>query len=367
MSESLTRGDYVRWVQRSLNRITGSMMTCDGFETGPWREALRIFKSAQGIQEPGLTHYQIGAKTQNELVRLNDFNEEYVLWLRKHLKLAGSLDDPDAIDRMRAAIRGFQSRNGLKADGWVGPRTEATMVAVWGEKPPGHYDANSPRPGPPPRPVPEWLRNWRRLPPSQRYVRWTQDLADKVGGVEAHLHEPEYLWFCRVLANAAAEEPRRYYLYFSELSIQKIMMSNAPEVQSPGLEKLPDGRFTLPRRTIQTYQLMMASTRSLNMQLFFPTRTPDEYADRRATFEQDAKQTYLAIGRGISAWNWRWNNAGQALHDRLYVVRGMIEALMRVESHIYHAYAQQKSAKFDDLPGPMNIWIPWRWFDEVRL
>lgn len=80
--------DYVRWVQSSLNRLDGARLVVDG--------------------------------------------------------ISGTLT--------RAAVRGFQSRRGLDADGIVGPITEAALIAAGAGAPPG-YAGTVPAP-PPQRPAP---------------------------------------------------------------------------------------------------------------------------------------------------------------------------------------------------------------------
>jgi hypothetical protein len=361
MSASHDSIAYVRWVQRSLNRIMGLQLATDGRQIGPWRGALGDFKDMMGIAEPGLDKFQIGPKAQNELVRLNALSTDYRGWLARNLHLGA-----DTGDKLTAATRKFQKDHGLTIDGWVGPRTEAAMCAGWAEPPPGEYGANrSPAPRPAPQPVPEWLRAWKALPPSRRYLRWAEDVAAKVEATPAV--DPDYRTFCNIIATSAQEDPRRYFLYFSGLSLQKVMNSNEPEFMNPGIVTKPDGRFTLPDRTLRAYTQTMATTMSLPMHLYKPTETPEAYARQREAFERDMLETFKAVDIGIAAWNARWSRWGDALHDRLFVVRGIIEALMKKPDHIYGAYAKQKSRKLDDAPGAMTIIMPWRWFDKARL
>lgn len=358
--------DYVLWAQRSLNRIMSLQLTCDGKEIGPWRGALGTFKTAQGLMDPGLDQFQIGPVTQDLMIRLNDSNLDYLGWLHRHLPAAGQPNTADAMPKLRSAVRDFQKKHALKQDGWTGPRTESAMVRAWGEPPPGEYGTNrSPKPVPPRPPVPEWLREWQKLRPSVRYVRWMQDVASKVGATPSF--DPAYQELCGVLARGAEENPLRYYQYFSQMSVQKVVNSDDWHLRHPGIEKLGDSRFRVPNATLEVYRLMMADTRGLNMICFNAVHTPDDYVNLRARFENETLNIFKSMHAGVTSWNWYWGKEGQALHDRLYVVRGIIEALMHERSHPYYAYAQMKSVKLDDMPGSMKIMLPWRWFDDVRL
>ena len=78
--------DYVRWVQESLNHIDGTRLVVDGIS---------------------------GAMT-------------------------------------RSAVRAFQSRRGLAADGVVGPQTEAALIRAGAPQPPGSTVAPAPEPAPAP-------------------------------------------------------------------------------------------------------------------------------------------------------------------------------------------------------------------------
>src|SRR5687767_1122067 len=87
---SRSSGDYVRWVQESLNRIEGTRLVVDGIS---------------------------GAMT-------------------------------------RSAVRAFQSKRGLAADGVVGPLTEAALIQAGASQPPGSFAATVPSPPPTSAPAP---------------------------------------------------------------------------------------------------------------------------------------------------------------------------------------------------------------------
>lgn len=97
--------DYLRWVQRSLNRVLGLLLRVDG---------------------------QMGTQT-------------------------------------RSAVRGFQQRRGLRADGNVGPQTERALVAAGTDPPPG-AGTTPPSPSSVPRSTPDLVKREASPPGYTLYV-----------------------------------------------------------------------------------------------------------------------------------------------------------------------------------------------------
>ena len=109
MASGFDRIDYVKWVQRALNRIMGRSLPVDGKEIGPWHGALGDFKEYLRINEPGLDKFQIGARTQNELIRLSHLSPTYAQWLHTKLPGAGDWQGADGAARRSRWIPRFRT------------------------------------------------------------------------------------------------------------------------------------------------------------------------------------------------------------------------------------------------------------------
>lgn len=60
------------------------------------------------------------------------FDPEHIKWVQTALSLLGQPIDVDGVlgDTAKAAVKTFQSANGLVADGWPGPKTNEALRAA---------------------------------------------------------------------------------------------------------------------------------------------------------------------------------------------------------------------------------------------
>ena len=163
--------ELVRWVQSSLNLIMGLRLPVDGVMGPDTRSALRSFQERAGLPADGI----VGPDTERALAdararqpretpgapaaesEVSDVNvrpvdrrtPEYVRWLQEALnRVVGARLTVDGRSgpATRAAIRTFQQRHGLTADGVVGPQTERALVAAGAPPPPAAAAPVTPNP-----------------------------------------------------------------------------------------------------------------------------------------------------------------------------------------------------------------------------
>ena len=162
--------EHVRWVQSSLNLVMGLRLPVDGVMGPETRSAIRSFQERTGLPADGI----VGPDTERALINararrpassseLEPFavaepvldeappsadrrSPEYVRWVQQRLNQV--LGTRLAVEgrsgpATRSAIRSFQQRHGLTADGVVGPRTEQALAGAGTSQP-----RVAPAPGP---------------------------------------------------------------------------------------------------------------------------------------------------------------------------------------------------------------------------
>ncbi|WP_299817546.1 peptidoglycan-binding protein [uncultured Roseibium sp.] len=172
---SISDAQYIKWVQRSLNRIFGSGLKVDGVKTVVYQEQVKEFQFAYALPLTGF----MAPADQNKLIKANHFTYEYVVWIQECLNAvkAGALV-PDGLigNKTRTSIKSFQAYQGLLDDGWVGAKTETSMIAEAGKRPPGEEEAG-PKPLPvPPKPKPKPENPHDPLTPEQRFTKTVNSL-----------------------------------------------------------------------------------------------------------------------------------------------------------------------------------------------
>lgn len=144
--------DYIKWVQRSLNRRYKVDLPIDGKISGKYREAVRRFN----LEYLGRDDDRVDEQTQNQLISANEGIGDYGEWVIKALNKIGF--GPLAVTREFdtphvKAIKAFQAsvKPKIKVDGYVGAKTELVLIEASGLKPP-----SAPKPKPPVKLEPTW-------------------------------------------------------------------------------------------------------------------------------------------------------------------------------------------------------------------
>lgn len=149
----VTGPDYIRWVQRAINNShkVPRNVAVNGLDSQAYRDAVRTFQaSTKGLTPNG----NVDVSTQNALIRANEKNLAYALWVQTSLntfRTGGLFQGPLVRETgtfgpaTRRAIRRFQQqlRNGtvlafpvvIRIDGVVGPKTESILSIRGGEPP----------------------------------------------------------------------------------------------------------------------------------------------------------------------------------------------------------------------------------------
>jgi peptidoglycan hydrolase-like protein with peptidoglycan-binding domain len=204
--------DYIRWVQSSLNRILGLRLTVDGIMEPETRSAIRSFQKRQGLPVTGI----VGPETDRALVaagadqpppteelqgEVSRSSRDYIRWVQSSLnKILGLRLAVDGImgQATRSAIRSFQQRRGLVADGIVGPKTEQALLA--GGASPLGVVSGQPRKGPRVVLIPGVLGSAiadRSLTPAQARAICEKNVGRKIspsGPFYPCSRRPELLW-----------------------------------------------------------------------------------------------------------------------------------------------------------------------------
>ncbi len=130
--------DYIAWVQRSLNRIVRSTLLTNGVDTTVYRKAVHKFNK-HFVRKASIPN-DVDVKTQDELIRHNEKTNYYVAWVQRQLLVLGHsrvsiTGKKDS--KTRSAIKAFQRKRKLKADGFVGFHTETRLLNYTLQPPPG--------------------------------------------------------------------------------------------------------------------------------------------------------------------------------------------------------------------------------------
>lgn len=159
MASGISARDYIRWVQRSLNRLFDAGLIVDGATSADYYEWVKEFKWSRGLPADNV----VDEGAQNALIKANHKEPVYVMWAQEALVKSGAGYDlkVDGIfgNKTKTSLQSFQAYNDLVDDGWLGAKTETKLIEVTGLYPPGEKrgDAPKPKPAPPKPPEPDWV------------------------------------------------------------------------------------------------------------------------------------------------------------------------------------------------------------------
>jgi hypothetical protein len=186
MAGGIDPRDYVRWVQRSLNRLLDAGIVVDGATTTAYHEWVTEFKWSRGLPADNV----VDETTQNAFIKANHKEPVYVMWAQEALVDSGAGYDlkVDGIfgPKSKKCLQSFQAYNGLEDDGWLGAKSETKLIEVTGIYPPGEKrgDVPKPKPVPPKPPEPDWVDPMNL---ERRFQFWAwayRDKLDKMTGVD---------------------------------------------------------------------------------------------------------------------------------------------------------------------------------------
>lgn len=166
--------EFMRWVQSTLNLVSGLNLPVDGLPGPATRSAIRSFQQRSGLPSDGI----VGPDTRRALVKarqqksgaggaagsataadappqeeISYTSRDYIRWVQSSLnRIMGANLAVDGISgpATRRAVIAFQRSRGLAADGIPGPRTAAALQAAGAPAPPGGGSVAPPAPSPAP-------------------------------------------------------------------------------------------------------------------------------------------------------------------------------------------------------------------------
>jgi peptidoglycan hydrolase-like protein with peptidoglycan-binding domain len=149
--------ESARWLQSALNRTLNLRLPITGIIDAATRSAVRRFQEQQGLPVDGIAGPDVESAllnfnssstsdTANELEfeweeEVSRSSRDYIIWVQSSLNRlmnAGLVEDGISGSLTRAAVQNFQRRQGLDADGIVGPVTESALIQSGATSPPGY-------------------------------------------------------------------------------------------------------------------------------------------------------------------------------------------------------------------------------------
>lgn len=342
---------YIKWVQRSLNRLNKAGLTINGTADNDYRNELSRFKIENKIKEPGLTDNQIGEKCQSEIIRMNHFDFNYANWIRKVLPNAPPPEN--AYDVLPdAAIRAFQSKEKLKVDGWVGYKTELRLIQISGKEPPVE-DGGGGAPQ-----IDQWVIWWNKLPKEESYVYMSERIA------EDYAKEPcDFRIKCvaQKLKGLTPQRTPRTSFYFTKTLVQ-YLKAGTPKIEADAeLRKhLIPGKYPLGRDKYNVNNFEVQEILRLNYMESTSSRLYPYFAHQIGSkahynynymkFFEEIKKIHLEVDKGIG----EIKKLRDLTHGdpSMELALNLVKGLSKSTKHIYGCYKDQMPGGASSIEGP---------------
>jgi hypothetical protein len=142
-----SKSEYIRWVKGSLNRLVNASLADDGTALLKYRSWLITFQMRNKLA----VNAKVDLPTQNTLIKQNRKHAGYVRWIQNALLISGEginvggkniAADGSWGPHTEQAVKIFQNKHEkVKADGWVGAKTERLLMLRTATIPPGRTKA----------------------------------------------------------------------------------------------------------------------------------------------------------------------------------------------------------------------------------
>lgn len=376
--------NYVKWVQRSLNRLIGSAMVVNGDpNAGKYRDELAKYKTSRDVKEPGLKLDQIGKKCQDVFIRDNmSFADggAYIGWLKKVVPSV----PPEAnfMPHFAKAVRDFQiSENAkpgtkLEVDGVVGPKTEYRLIQISKIEPPGSVANDTPPP-----PIDPFLQSLNSLPKEKRYGFMMNLAVD-------YFAKPENNWHQGIRQLAERLKPHDVYgipgqYFFTKGSVRYLCYGDASIVESedagpgkirriPANPKDPLNRLKQrikPAKSVFGYayydvndpivqeilkrNFMVSASAMLHPFYAYPFTSKDHYDKMLEKFRLEIVDIYNDIDKGIGEiYKLRGQSHGE---PSMRLAQALAKGLSNNHLHVYSAFKSQMPPEWWQYESPLPV------------
>jgi hypothetical protein len=376
---------YIKWVQRSLNRLIGSAMVVNGNpDVGKYREELGKYKTSRTLEEPGLKIDQIGKKCQNSIIMENMTFADggaYIGWLKKVLPSVGPAANlPSHFDQ---PVRDFQINENkkpgvnLEVDGVVGPKTELRLIELFKVEPPGSVPTDTSEA---PQ-IDAFIKSLNSMPKDKRYGFMMNVTADYYAKPEGMWHPGIKELAQRLRAHDVYGIPGQYfftkgnvrYLCYGDPSIQESEYAGEGKIRKiPANPKDPLNKLKLlikPANSIFGYayydvndpkvqeilkrHFMYSASAMLHPFYAYPFTSRAHYDRQMEKFRHEILEIYKMVDLGIGEiYKLRGQSHGE---PSMRLAQALAKGLSRDHRHIYGAFKSQMPPEWWQYESPLPV------------
>jgi hypothetical protein len=316
----ISNSDYIRWVKASLNRLFDCSLPDNASITPEYRIWVMVLQTNQKLPVTS----KVDEPTQNALIKLNRWVPEYVRWIQIALTISGEGIGPggkairtDGIwgEETRDAVKTFQINHEetLKSDGWVGAKTETTLMKRTGTAPPG-------RPGgkkvvPKPRPWDNILTDQDRIELMAKMYQAELDATSK------GTREKQLSCLLNKMRTLALESSFRF---LSVVDVNHCAVGRFGEFGNETEAQFVE-RFA---RSSAKREIVAAMTPLLK------TRSS---SDQFAEYKKAVGKIYARIQDGLNQIQWKYATDPRYVHD--LQVKAMHNWALKLQQDSFHIYS----------------------------